>query len=264
MKRKLLSLALTAAAMLSMAAGVQAADYSFATDGMPEYYPPTSYEEVYGTAYNYGGSNMIDYQIPELEYGSASATQTGVMEKTHLPGLQESVYTGGGNGGYGIPADGAYVSEFPEFLDLSAAAYGLPAYTSVDGMERSDGSIGTVSIPSLGIRYKLWEGETDSSMAKGLGHYTSSSGWDGNVCVFGHNRGSAYNIGAIKDLKPGDLITYETVHGVRAYAVETVEIISSTDWSYLQATSDNRITLTTCLANQPDKRVCVQGAEALP
>lgn len=37
--------------------------------------------------------------------------------------------------------------------------------------------------------------------------------------------------------------------------------IASTDWSYLQATADNRITITTCLANQPSKRVCVQAVE---
>ena len=43
--------------------------------------------------------------------------------------------------------------------------------------------------------------------------------------------------------------------------VVTVETIASSDWSYLQATFDNRITITTCLANQPSKRVCVQAVE---
>ena len=41
----------------------------------------------------------------------------------------------------------------------------------------------------------------------------------------------------------------------------SVETIANTDWSRLQATSDNRITLTTCLANQPEKRACVQAVE---
>ena len=44
-----------------------------------------------------------------------------------------------------------------------------PTYTSVEGMKRSDGSIGTVKIPSLGINMKVWEGETNSNMKKGLG-----------------------------------------------------------------------------------------------
>lgn len=138
--------------------------------------------------------------------------------------------------------------------------YGL-TYTSVDGMERKDGSIGTLKIPSLNINMKVWEGETNTSMAKGLGHYSSTSGWDGNIGVCGHNRGAKYTIGSIKNLKDGDTITYTTVYGTRTYEVVTVETIASSDWSYLQATSDNRVTITTCLANQPSKRVCVQAVE---
>ena len=68
-------------------------------------------------------------------------------------------------------------------------------------------------------------------------------------------------IGSIKDLKQGDTITYTTVYGTRTYMVETVKIISNTDWSYLQSTADNRITLTTCLANHPESRVVVQVVE---
>ena len=43
--------------------------------------------------------------------------------------------------------------------------------------------------------------------------------------------------------------------------METVKIISNTDWSYLQSTADNRITLTTCLADHPESRVVVQAVE---
>ena len=135
------------------------------------------------------------------------------------------------------------------------------AYTSIEGMKRSDGSIGTVKIPSLDINMKVWEGETNASMKKGLGHYSSTSAWDGNVGVCGHNRGAKYTIGSIKNLKKGDTITYNTVNGTRTYAVETVTTISNDDWSYLQATSDNRITITTCLADHPESRICVQAVE---
>ena len=73
--KKFFSLTLTLAAMLSaMAVSAQAADYSFETDGTPEYYPSSSYEDVYGSRYNYGGKNVVDYQIPELEYGQPSTT----------------------------------------------------------------------------------------------------------------------------------------------------------------------------------------------
>ena len=100
-------------------------------------------------------------------------------------------------------------------------------------------------------------------MKKGLGHYSSTSAWDGNIGVCGHNRGSKYVIGSIKDLQQGDTITYTTKLGTRTYQVATVETIDNNDWSYLQATMDNRLTITTCLADHPESRICVQAVEVL-
>lgn len=257
--KHLLGMVLALSAVLSLPVYAQAADYHFTTEAPDDYYPSSSYEDVYGSQYNYGGPNIADFQIPELEYGVFSTTQTGIMEKVHLPGLQEAVITVSGDG-YGVGSGLPAIADIPG-LD-SFPIYEQPAYTSADGMERSDGSIGTLKIPSLGINMKVWEGETNSSMSKGLGHYSSTSAWDGNVGVCGHNRGARYVIGDIKDLEIGDKITYTTVYGTRTYVVSLVETISSSDWSYLQATADNRITITTCLANHPEKRICVQAVEA--
>ena len=246
-----------------------AADYSFETTALQDYYKSTSYEDVYGSQYNYGGRNVVDYQIPELEYGVQSTIMTGVMERTILPGLQQTVATG--EGGYGVSGGGPITVLVEAGTPGSAGiqtpivpttpTVQQPAYTSSDGMAYKDGSIGTIKIPSLKINMKVWEGETGTSMKKGLGHYSSTSAWDGNVGVCGHNRGTKYAIGSIKNLERGDTITYTTVYGTRTYAVETVKIISNSDWSYLQATSDNRITLTTCLADHPESRVVVQAVE---
>lgn len=269
--RKIAGLMLSVAAALSMAVPAFASDYSFTTDAPQDFYGSTSYEDVYGSQYNYGGRNVVDYQIPDLEYGVQSTTMTGVMERTILPGLQQTVGTGGG--GYGTAGGGGPITVLVEGTGTGGSTsttnptvpttptYQQPAYTSVEGMAYKDGHTGTVKIPTLNINMKVWEGETDASMKKGLGHYSSTSAWDGNVAVCGHNRGAKYVIGSIKNLEPGDTITYTTVCGIRTYAVETVTVISSTDWSYLQATADNRITLTTCLANHPESRVCVQAVE---
>lgn len=263
--KRTLSLLLSAATIISMlAVSAQAADYSISTAAPQDYYGGTSYEDVYGSQYNYGGANVVDYQDAVLLYGNSSTTQTGVMERATLPGLSQMPGTGGG--GFGLTGSGP-VTVLPEVGPVvnpivpTTPTYQQPAYTSVEGMAYKDGSIGTVKIPSLGINMKVWEGETASSMKKGLGHYTSTSAWNGNVAVCGHNRGAQYVIGSIKDLKPGDTITYTTIYGTRAYQITTVQIIANTDWSYLQATADNRITLTTCLANHPESRVCVQAVE---
>lgn len=269
--KHILTKALLTAAMLSMfVVSASATDYSFTTDAPQDYYKSTSYEDIYGSQYNYGGKNVVDYQIPELEYGVQSTTMTGVMERTILPGLQQTVATGSGS--YGV-AGGGPITVLVEAGSAGTAVtpstptvpttptIQQPAYTSVEGMAYKDGSIGTLKIPSLKINMKVWEGETAASMKKGLGHYSSTSAWDGNVALCGHNRGTKYAIGTIKDLEQGDTITYTTIYGTRTYAVASVKIISNTDWSDLQSTSDNRITLTTCLADHPESRVCVQAVE---
>lgn len=262
--KKIFSLTLTLAAMLSaVAVSAQAADFSFETDGTPEYYPSSSYEDVYGSRYNYGGKNVVDYQIPELEYGQLSTTQTGVMEKIMLPGLQS--ISASGSGIYGISPGGGTV-EIPGFLQGgSTATPATPAFTELtQDFLLSNGAVGKISIPAIGVKnYYLWEGETTASMKKGLGHFTSTSVWNGNVAVCGHNRGAKYVIGSIKDLDVGDKITYTTSMGTRTYLVETVtKISSSSDWSYLSSTTDNRITLFTCVAGDSSQRWCVQAVQA--
>ena len=253
--RRLAELALMLITMAALSVGAFAAEYCFETGAGTEYYPATSYGDTYGIAYNFGGPNPVDYQIPELPYGVSGTTQIGIMEKNYLPSLQQNAGTSI-SGEYGI-SGGLY--DFP--ATAAPPVLSVPAYTGVDGMERKDGSIGTLKIPSLNINMKVWEGETRASMAKGLGHYSSTSGWDGNIGVCGHNRGAKYNIGSIRNLEIGDTITYSTVYGTRTYAVILVKTISDSDWSYLQATADNRITITTCLADRPSKRVCVQAVE---
>ena len=68
-------------------------------------------------------------------------------------------------------------------------------------------------------------------------------------------------IGSIKDLEIGDRITYKTSAGERTYAVETVTTIKNNDWTYLESTADNRITLITCVAGDSSRRWVVQGVE---
>ena len=96
-----------AAALFALPSTAQAADYNFETLAPSDYYDSTSYEDVYGSQYNYGGPNVVDYQIPDLEYGILSTTQTGIMEKALLPGLQQTVATNTAGGGYGISGGGA-------------------------------------------------------------------------------------------------------------------------------------------------------------
>lgn len=214
-KKRWFVTALTACLTLSLGICVEALEYDFNGVEDTEYYPSTSYESLYGAKYNYGGSNATDYQWPALPYGVSSNTSVGCMEKVRFPGLVGSI------GGSGIESN--ITNPIQQEPQIPSTSYQPSAYTSVDGMERKDGSIGTLKIPSLNINMKVWEGETNTSMAKGLGHYSSTSGWDGNIGVCGHNRGAKYTIGNIKNLKDGDTITYTTVYGTRTYGKRTVD-----------------------------------------
>ena len=99
-------------------------------------------------------------------------------------------------------------------------------------------------------------------MLEFVGHFENTSTWDGNIGLAAHNRGYPINyFSKIKELQEGDEIIYKTDFGTRTYHVKTIKIIEDIDWSYLQETNDNRITLITCVENEPSKRLCVQGVE---
>lgn len=248
-------LALTAAAMLSLAVPVHAVDYSFTTTAPQDYYGDTSYEEVYGSQYNYGGPNVVDFLDPLAE-GAPAASSAGSLEYG-LSGGSGELYAD--STGSGFPVE--WMESPASAITVTPSVSTTTSFTDAGGMTRSDGSIGTLVIPSLGIRYKAYEGTDSATMHKGVGHFPSTSAWNGNIGLCGHNRGSRHSIGSIKDLKVGDTIQYETSSGTRTYSVSYVGTIEWTDWSYLNATRDNRITIITCLADQPTKRVCVQATE---
>ena len=64
-------------------------------------------------------------------------------------------------------------------------------------------------------------------------------------------------------MEEGDKIIYYTNKGKREYKVVLNKIIKQTDWSYVQDTEDNRITLITCVENMYEYRRCVQAVEII-
>ena len=65
----------------------------------------------------------------------------------------------------------------------------------------------------------------------------------------------------IKDLTQGDEIFYTVNNIKKKYIVNIKTIISETDWSMLKNTDENKITLITCLENEPEYRRCIQAVE---
>ena len=225
--KRLLTLCCALSMALGMVTFASAADYSFKTSPDPVYYGSTNYEDLYDAEYRYGSRNQIDYDIPEIQYGLSQEFLESSLNNPYL----------NGNTQYGFGGSSSN-TQYPE-SDFGSSSI------------ISDG--GTIEMP--------YEGATDSSMSKGAGHYSSSGLYTGNVGLFGHNRGNHPYFGKLKNVKDGDIVKYKTAIGTKTYKVTFVGAISYTDFSYLNEMGDNRITLITCIANQPSLRLCVQAVE---
>lgn len=125
----------------------------------------------------------------------------------------------------------------------------------------ANGSLGTLKIPAIGLTVKVYEGTGSSTLSKGAGHFEDTSIWAGNVCIAGHNRGVRNDFGKLHTLEMGDTITWTTKLGTRTYEVTSVSKVKETDTSGTAPTSDNRLTLYTCVRNQRDYRWCVIAEE---
>lgn len=135
-------------------------------------------------------------------------------------------------------------------------------YTAVTSdLYYSGGHLGTLKIPAIGLSTKVYEGTDSSTLAKGAGHFPGTSIWDGNCCIAGHNRGVRDDFGDLHTLEPGDSITWTTKLGTRTYQVVSVEKVLETDTSDTASTTDNRITLFTCVRDQQEYRWCVRAVE---
>ena len=128
-------------------------------------------------------------------------------------------------------------------------------------MYYADGSIGTLYVSSTKKTIKVYEGEDLSNLKIGAGHFSSTSAWDGNVALCGHNRGNYAYFSFVKNLKIGDTVTYTTKYGSRTYEVFSKEKIDEYDHSLLGWSSENILTLITCIENTPSQRWAAQLRE---
>lgn len=119
--------------------------------------------------------------------------------------------------------------------------------------------LGTLEIPAISLSVPVYQGTDDSALAQGVGHFETTSLWNGNVAMAGHNRGVNSYFGKIHTLSTGDVIHWTTPLGTREYAVESVSRIRADDMSVLKTDSKNVLTLITCVNNQPDYRWCVRA-----
>ena len=132
--------------------------------------------------------------------------------------------------------------------------------TEDDGFEED--LIGSLKIEKINLNGTVKEGSTNEILRDYIGHIEETAKYDGNVGLAAHNRGNKYSYFArINELEPGDEIIYTTKYAERNYIVYTKTETLDTDWSNLEANSDNRLTLITCIKNKVNQRLCVQAVQ---
>lgn len=227
---------------------------------------PTSVDEVTtvggypSEADNVNRSKDSAFIPPPFGSPSSDTPGTGELLTPGISGVTPNP------GGYTISSGSEYVSAdsggslLPPSSVESSSGYSNN-FTLPEGLYYSDGSIGTLSIAKLGVSAKVYEEESLENLKKGIGHFKSTSCWDGNVGFAAHNRGLADYFGQIHTLKTGDRIVYTTKLGTRTYEVYFVGQISETDYSRLGRTDTNIVTLITCVRDVPELRWCVQAKQ---
>jgi sortase A len=205
----------------------------------------------FGTATSYlPGSG--EYLTPNLVPGALSGGLVNQVGSAATSGTSSS-----------STAVGAYPSvDTSNSFTVTQIPNTTTGYTEVtDDLYYTNGSLGTLKIPAIGLSVNVVQGTDSTALAKGAGHFTDSSIWDGNVALAAHNRGTNSYFGKIHTLEAGDTITWTTKLGTRTYTVTSVEKVSVTDSSGTAATTDNRLTLYTCVMDQPNYRWCVTAIQ---
>ena len=277
-KLTMLLLALSMAASLAVPASAAGPmEYTFDGTGDPEYGKPTSIEVIYttdgGARKNEDVSKNAALAPPSFGSPSADTLHTGTPLTPNLaPGYQptagavingsSAVIQSPAMGGGAASGAGALYVPGSSTVTVTDPGSTSSGYTEVtDDLYYRGGHLGTLEIPAIDLEVKIYQGTDSRTLAKGVGHFTETSIWAGNVGLAAHNRGTNSYFGQIHTLEAGDRITLTTKLGTRTYEVTSVAKVSETDRSSLADTRDNCLTLYTCVRNERDLRWCVRAVE---
>ena len=215
---------------------------------------PTSDDTIYGSKDPNVDRSKNTALIPP-GFGTPTSYLPGAGEAL-TPNLLPGALSGGG-----LVSSAGSIS-YPDVEGGNYPTWTGTAFTQVTSdLYYSAGYLGTLKIPAIGLSTKVYQGTDSAALRKGVGHFKNTSLWDGNCCLAAHNRGTRDDFKDLHTLEPGDTITWTTKLGTRTYEVISVTKVRETDTSGTAATSDNRLTLYTCVRDQRDYRWMVQAIE---
>lgn len=251
---------ITAMLALCLAAGMalpaSALEYTIDAPNGPDYGDPTSVEVVHtsdgGARKNEDISKNAALIPPGFGTPSMDTRNTGSYLTPNLaPGGAPATGAAVNGSGSAVVTPGTPI-DTETIPDTTVSSI---RYTEVtDDLYYSGGYLATLKIPAIGLTVKVYEGTDSQTLAKGAGHFEDTSIWRGNIAVAAHNRGVNNHFGQIHTLEIGDKVTLTTKLGTRTYEVASVEKVNENDTSGLNPTSNDQITLYTCVRDQRDNR----------
>ena len=131
-------------------------------------------------------------------------------------------------------------------------------YVPIETLKTDD--IWQLEIEEIKLKADIAEGTSKEILEDKIGHFTETQTENGNIGLAAHNRGYKVNyFENLKKLKQGDKIKYIHNQYQQTYIVEENIIIKDTDWEKLENTEEDKLTLITCVENEPEYRRCVQA-----
>ena len=125
-----------------------------------------------------------------------------------------------------------------------------------------DSVLGILTIEKIGLNVTVKEGSTNDVLKDYIGHIETTATYDGHIGLAVHNRGYGDSFFArLNELEVGDIVKYKTKFYERTYKVDNIQAIFETDWSLLENTKENKLTMITCIPNRREQRLCVQATE---
>jgi sortase A len=120
-----------------------------------------------------------------------------------------------------------------------------PAAPPGPGADSTDGLLGRMEIPRLGMTMVVAEGTDETTLRRAGGHIrgTALPGQPGNVGIAGH-RDTLFR--PLRNIRQNDVILLTTLQGEYRYRVITTEIVSPSDVSVLSSDDREVLTLVTC------------------
>jgi sortase A len=109
-------------------------------------------------------------------------------------------------------------------------------------------AFGRLVIPRLDLSTAVVEGTSTGDLARGPGHYPSTSlpGLGRVVAIAGHRTTYGAPFRHIDDLRPGDRIEVRMPYGTYRYAVYATRIVDDRNWSILRPRTFEKLVLTAC------------------